>query len=73
MVGLACWYPGAPSAAALWENVLARRQQFRRVPDVRLPLADYYSADRQARALRRRQRLRAPLPLFPPAGPICVE
>ncbi len=46
VIGLGCRYPGAPGIRELWENILARRQQFRRMPDVRLPLADYYSPDR---------------------------
>lgn len=29
----------------LWENVLARRQQFRRMPDCRLPLGEYHHPD----------------------------
>jgi acyl transferase domain-containing protein/NAD(P)-dependent dehydrogenase (short-subunit alcohol dehydrogenase family)/acyl-CoA thioesterase FadM len=32
----------------LWENILARRRQFRRIPDCRTPLADYYDADKKA-------------------------
>ncbi|WP_034271758.1 SDR family NAD(P)-dependent oxidoreductase [Actinospica robiniae] len=48
VVGLACRYPDADSVAALWENVLAGRQAFRRIPDERLRAADYFSADPQA-------------------------
>lgn len=48
VIGLGCWYPGAPDAKTLWQNILARRQQFRAFPDVRLPLADYHSPDRSA-------------------------
>ncbi|MGB0680924.1 MAG: polyketide synthase, partial [Polyangiales bacterium] len=47
VIGLGCRYPGAEHAAALWQNVLARRQQFRRMPDGRLPLADYHDPDRK--------------------------
>ncbi|WP_266168842.1 type I polyketide synthase [Dyella subtropica] len=47
VVGLGCYYPGAKSPAELWQNILARRQQFRPMPDGRLPLADYYDADRR--------------------------
>lgn len=47
VIGIGCIYPGARDPAALWANVLARRQQFRRMPDVRLPLADYGSPDRK--------------------------
>jgi enediyne polyketide synthase len=42
IVGLGCRFPGARSPRELWENVLARRREFRRFPDSRLPLADYY-------------------------------
>ncbi len=45
IVGLACWYPGANSPRQLWENVLARRRQFREIPDVRLPLSEYYDPE----------------------------
>ena len=41
IVGMACRYPDAASPAELWENVLARRRAFRRVPPERLRLADY--------------------------------
>jgi enediyne polyketide synthase len=41
IVGMACRYPDAGSPAELWENVLARRRAFRRVPPERLRLADY--------------------------------
>jgi enediyne polyketide synthase len=42
VIGLGCRYPGARTPLQLWENVLARRRQFRRFPDRRLPLEDYY-------------------------------
>ncbi|HYC89850.1 MAG TPA: SDR family NAD(P)-dependent oxidoreductase [Thermoanaerobaculia bacterium] len=45
IVGAACRYPDATSPRELWENVLARRQAFRRIPSERLPLEDYYSSD----------------------------
>ena len=48
IIGIACRYPGAPNPLQLWENILARRVQFRRLPDERLPLADYYDADPKA-------------------------
>jgi enediyne polyketide synthase len=41
IVGMACRYPDARSPAELWENVLARRRAFRRVPPERLRVADY--------------------------------
>jgi enediyne polyketide synthase len=45
IVGAACRYPDATSPRELWENVLAKRQAFRRMPSERLPLEDYYSSD----------------------------
>jgi enediyne polyketide synthase len=46
VVGLGCRYPGAADIRALWENILARRQAFRRLPDCRLPLGHYQDPDR---------------------------
>src|SRR5208282_1573303 len=43
--GMACVYPDARSPGELWENVLAQRRAFRRVPPERLRLEDYFSAD----------------------------
>ena len=48
MVGLACEYPGADSPAELWENVLAGRRAFRRIPPERLRIEDYGSSDPSA-------------------------
>jgi enediyne polyketide synthase len=48
IVGMACVYPDAATPAALWENVLAQRRAFRRVPAERLRLEDYWSPDRSA-------------------------
>ncbi|MGB0678424.1 MAG: SDR family NAD(P)-dependent oxidoreductase [Polyangiales bacterium] len=45
VVGIACRYPGADGPGAFWENVVARRTQFRRMPDCRLPLGDYHDPD----------------------------
>jgi len=45
VVGLGCRYPAADNPVQLWENILARRQQFRPIPDVRLPLSDYQHDD----------------------------
>ena len=45
VIGLGCQYPGASNLKQLWENILARRRQFRRMPDVRLPLSEYYDRD----------------------------
>ncbi|MBC2694120.1 MAG: type I polyketide synthase, partial [Desulfobacteraceae bacterium] len=45
VIGMACWYPDARNPRQLWENILARRRQFRQLPDKRLPIADYYHPD----------------------------
>jgi len=45
IVGLACRYPDADTPALLWDNVLAQRRAFRRIPAERLRVADY-SPDR---------------------------
>jgi enediyne polyketide synthase len=45
IVGIACRYPDASSPAELWENVLSGRRAFRRIPDERLRLEDYWSPD----------------------------
>jgi enediyne polyketide synthase len=43
IIGMACRYAEARSPWELWENVLAQRRSFRRIPRVRLNLADYSS------------------------------
>lgn len=48
IVGMACCYPDARSPAELWENCLAGRRAFRRIPDERLRLDDYLSTDKDA-------------------------
>jgi enediyne polyketide synthase len=45
VIGMACWYPGARNPRQLWENVLARRMQFRKFPAQRMSEADYYHSD----------------------------
>jgi enediyne polyketide synthase len=45
VVGIACRYPDADSPDRLWENVLAGRRAFRRLPDERMRQEDYYSPD----------------------------
>ncbi len=45
VVGMGCHYPGASDLRSLWENILSKRQQFRRSLDIRLPIADYYDPD----------------------------
>jgi enediyne polyketide synthase len=44
IVGIGCEFPDARSPGELWENVLARRRAFRRIPDDRVRL-DGYEAD----------------------------
>ncbi|HTK83175.1 MAG TPA: SDR family NAD(P)-dependent oxidoreductase [Bacteroidota bacterium] len=46
VIGIGCRYPDAQNPNEFWENILAQRRAFRRMPDERLPLKDYYSADR---------------------------
>ena len=48
IVGRACELPDARTPEQLWENVLAGRRAFRRLPSERLALADYLSLDRTA-------------------------
>lgn len=48
VIGTACYYPGASNIKELWENILARRVQFRRMLDKRLPLGEYYDEDAKA-------------------------
>lgn len=45
IVGMACRYPDAPTPDDLWDNVLAKRRAFRRLPAERMPAADYCSTD----------------------------
>ncbi|HVG20048.1 MAG TPA: beta-ketoacyl synthase N-terminal-like domain-containing protein, partial [Blastocatellia bacterium] len=47
IVGMACHYPDARSPGELWENALAQRRAFRRIPPDRLRLEDYLSSDRR--------------------------
>jgi enediyne polyketide synthase len=42
---MACRYPDARDPLELWENVLAQRKAFRRLPPERLRLEDYFSND----------------------------
>ena len=43
IIGMACRYASVRSPHELWENVLAQRQSFRRIPNVRLRVDDYSS------------------------------
>src|SRR5919198_3901209 len=45
VVGMACRYPDADSPTELWENAVAGRRAFRRLPDERMRLEDYWDAD----------------------------
>ena len=45
IVGIGLRYPDADSTSDLWENILAGRRAFRRLPDERMNSADYYSPD----------------------------
>ena len=47
VVGMACEFPGAHSPEELWQNVLAGRRFFRKVPPERLPPA-YFDPDPEA-------------------------
>ncbi|HKQ37396.1 MAG TPA: beta-ketoacyl synthase N-terminal-like domain-containing protein, partial [Verrucomicrobiae bacterium] len=47
IVGMACVYPDARSPHELWENVLAQRRAFRRMPPERMRMEDYFAADKQ--------------------------
>lgn len=48
IVGIGLRYPDAASTEELWENILAGRRAFRRLPDERMNQADYYSPDQDA-------------------------
>ena len=48
IIGMSCIYPDARSPLELWENVLAQRRAFRRLPSERLRIEDYLSPDRNA-------------------------
>src|SRR4051794_23718270 len=48
IVGMACEYPDARTPRELWENVLTRRQAFRRLPPERLNLDDYFAPEPNA-------------------------
>lgn len=45
VVGMACRYPDATSPRELWENALAGRRAFRRLPAERMSLDDYWDPD----------------------------
>jgi enediyne polyketide synthase len=46
VIGMSCYYPGAKDLKSFWQNILAKRQQFRDLPDVRLPLSSYWHPDK---------------------------
>ncbi|MCI0383198.1 type I polyketide synthase [Streptomyces sp. CNQ085] len=45
IVGMACRYPDAAGPRELWDNAVAGRRAFRRLPEVRMRLEDYWDAD----------------------------
>ncbi len=45
VIGIGCNYPGAKTPLQFWENILARRRQFREMPDVRMPNSEYFDPD----------------------------
>ncbi|MFI5621325.1 type I polyketide synthase [Streptomyces sp. NPDC051567] len=45
IVGMACRYPDAASPGELWENAVAGRRAFRRLPSERMNLDDYWDSD----------------------------
>jgi len=47
VVGLSCYYPGSKSPKEFWHNILSKRQQFRNMPNCRLPLQDYWHPDKK--------------------------
>lgn len=48
IVGMACRYPDARTPDELWENILAQRQAFRRIPRERMRIDDYCADDAAA-------------------------
>jgi enediyne polyketide synthase len=48
IVGIGLRYPDAAGTDDLWENILAGRRAFRRLPDQRMNQADYFSPDPKA-------------------------
>jgi enediyne polyketide synthase len=51
IVGMACRYAEARSPRELWESVLAQRRSFRRIPRLRLNLADYSAPQQREDAI----------------------
>ncbi len=45
IIGMSCRFPGANSLKEYWENILAKRRQFRLLPDRRLSLSQYYDPE----------------------------
>ncbi|MBO0611226.1 type I polyketide synthase [Myceligenerans salitolerans] len=45
IIGMDCRYPDAHGVQELWENIVSGRRAFRRIPDSRTSLEDYYDAD----------------------------
>jgi len=47
VIGIGCRYPGVKGPVQLWENVLARRSEFRLIPEKRLPASGYFHEDKK--------------------------
>ena len=47
VIGLSCYYPGAKTPKDFWQNILAKRQQFRDMPNCRLPLKEYWHPEKK--------------------------
>lgn len=47
VIGLSCYYPGSKTPKAFWQNILSKRQQFRELPDCRLPLKEYWHPEKK--------------------------
>ena len=41
IIGMGAHYPGALDIKKLWENIVSKKEQFRRFPDKRLPIDVY--------------------------------
>lgn len=48
IIGMACRFPDASTPSELWDNALAGRRSFRRLPPSRIRLDDYWSPDKSA-------------------------
>lgn len=46
VIGVGCKYPGSKTATEFWKNICSSRQQFRKMPDCRLPISEYSDPDK---------------------------